>query len=443
MRANPSAALFLALAVVTPVAASTPMDALARSYVATHTVAGHAVPSYARQTGLACSACHYQFLMLTPFGRKFKLNGYTLANQPAITERDSSNGGRLGLAPFSLLSGMLTAGLTHVKSAPAGTQNDVTALPQELSGFLAGKIAPKLGLFSQFTYAGADGSFGMDNLDVRFASTGTLGGKTEVAYGIDLNNNPTVQDLWNTTPAWGYPFIGSDAAPAPAAGTMIDGGLSQNVLGLGGYALFGNLVYAEFSLYRSALQGVAAPDNTTGAIKGVAPYWRLAIQRDGESHSFMVGTFGMQTSLYPDVLSGPRDKYADVGVDAQFETRVGAGNLVARGSWIHEKQTLDATFANGGSANATNTLKTLRGNVSFYPKQWVGVTGGFFDTRGTSDAGLYGGAPTSTGFIGEVDLNPWENTRLGLQYTGYSKFDGASTNASDNNTLFAFVWLAF
>ena len=36
------------------------------------------VPSFSRQTKLACSACHYQFPQLTPFGRMFKLNGYTL-----------------------------------------------------------------------------------------------------------------------------------------------------------------------------------------------------------------------------------------------------------------------------------------------------------------------------------------------------------------------------
>ena len=33
----------------------------------------HAVPSFARQTGLPCSACHYTFPELTPFGRQFKL----------------------------------------------------------------------------------------------------------------------------------------------------------------------------------------------------------------------------------------------------------------------------------------------------------------------------------------------------------------------------------
>ena len=37
----------------------------------------HAVPSFARQTGLACSACHTVFPELNAFGRAFKLHGYT------------------------------------------------------------------------------------------------------------------------------------------------------------------------------------------------------------------------------------------------------------------------------------------------------------------------------------------------------------------------------
>ena len=37
-----------------------------------------AVPSFARQTGQPCAACHTAFPELTPFGRRFKLDGYTL-----------------------------------------------------------------------------------------------------------------------------------------------------------------------------------------------------------------------------------------------------------------------------------------------------------------------------------------------------------------------------
>src|ERR1700732_1214132 len=39
-----------------------------------------AVPSFARQTGMACEACHTVFPELTHFGRIFKANAYTLDN---------------------------------------------------------------------------------------------------------------------------------------------------------------------------------------------------------------------------------------------------------------------------------------------------------------------------------------------------------------------------
>jgi len=134
--------------------------------------------------------------------------------------------------------------------------------------------------------------------------------------------------------------------------------------------------------------------------------------------------------------------YSDIGVDAQLESRLGPGNLVVRGRWMHERQTLNATHADGGASNEKNTLNALNINASYYPKQWLGVSGGYFDTRGTADDALHGGKPNTNGFMGQLDFNPWENTRIGLQYIVYSKFDGASS-ASGNNTLFAFLWMAF
>jgi hypothetical protein len=61
------------------------------------------------------------------------------------------------------------------------------------------------------------------------------------------------------------------------------------------------------------------------------------------------------------------------------------------------------------------------------------------------------GSPNSTGFIGEFDYNPWQNTRLSLQYTWYTKFNGGSSGydgttsrtATNNNTLYMFLWVAF
>ena len=39
-------------------------------------------------------------------------------------------------------------------------------------------------------------------------------------------------------------------------------------------------------------------------------------------------------------------------------------------------------------------------------------------------------------------LWPWANARIGLQYTYYNKFDGDTTFAHNNNTLFAYLWFA-
>ena len=82
---------------------------------------------------------------------------------------------------------------------------------------------------------------------------------------------------------------------------------------------------------------------------------------------------------------------------------------------------------------------------------------------GNSDAALYGtstGSPNSANWIFELaylpfshggpSFWPWLNFRIGLQYTHWSKFDGATTNidgmgrnANDNNTFFAYIWTMF
>src|SRR5665811_100013 len=99
------------------------------------------------------------------------------------------------------------------------------------------------------------------------------------------------RDIWNSTPAWGFPYASSSVAAAPLASTLIEGGLAQSVAGLGAYTLLNNFLYAEFSIYRSAQQGGAhPPDNTSfGIVKSFAPYWRLAIQKQFDDQYVEIG----------------------------------------------------------------------------------------------------------------------------------------------------------
>src|SRR5512143_4129688 len=64
-----------------------------------------AVPSFARQTGIACEGCHTVFPELTPFGRKFKMNGYLIDNLVQIkaeTQKDQQSLALNWMPPLSV-----------------------------------------------------------------------------------------------------------------------------------------------------------------------------------------------------------------------------------------------------------------------------------------------------------------------------------------------------
>ncbi len=426
-------------------------DAIAANGVTVnaHTIHREVIPSFSRQTGFACNQCHTTFPQLTAFGRRFKLNGYTLTRLQMVEGGDTANRSlKINLIPP--VSAMVQASLSQTNKAQPGVQNGDVDLPQEVSIFLGEEITPRIGTFLQFTYSAAEALFAFDNADIRYANQGRLASK-ELIYGFSLNNNPTVQDLWNTTSAWGFPWSSSEVAPAPDAATLIDGGLGQQVAGLGAYAMWDNHVYGEFSVYRSAPQGERNVENT---VRGVAPYWRAALQHAWGSQYIELGTYGMSTRLYPTGATGLTDRYTDVALDAQYERKVGQGSVTGHTTWIHETQKLPASVAAGDATNPSNKLKTFKIDGSYYSAGRVGLTVSYFSTSGDADVGRYTesaiGSPNSNGVVGELDFLPWLNTRFTLQYVAYDKFngsrnnyDGLGRNASDNNTLYLLTWLVF
>lgn len=416
-----------------------------------------AVPSFARQTGMSCSACHTVFPELTPFGREFKAGGYTMSTTKELTEGgDDGSRQSLELPVPTPLGLMLLAGFTHtwapqqVAASGPPARNDDIALPQQFSVFFAGKVAPGLGAFVQLTYDGVADHLGFDNTDIRYAHTFDLGGKP-LTVGATVNNGPTVSDLWNSTPAWGVPFAGSASAPAPSAAPLIAGALAQASVGAGAYAFFNGLLYGEVDVYRSAPLGVSLPlDASTGAtnvIGTVAPYWRLAAEKTLGEHTVSLGTFGLAASLWPGgphPLGGAMDRYVDVGVDSQYQyigkTHIITGTL----TYIHESQALAASQGFGAADIGNHELHDFKASASYIYSRLVGARLTFSTMRGTSDGTWYGGSPRSTSFTGELFVTPWQNVKLGLQYSAYLDFMGATgADAAGNDTLYAYTWLAF
>ncbi|HKF50884.1 MAG TPA: hypothetical protein VKB26_01110, partial [Candidatus Acidoferrales bacterium] len=240
-----------------------------------------AVPSFARQTGLACSSCHTNPPELTPLGRTFKLNGYTMTGIKMISSPPEKQKAGLSLLSTLPLSAWFEVSDTGLNKPQPGTQNWNYSVPQDASLFLAGAYGSHIGGFVQATYDAQADHFSWDNTDIRYANNRLVKGKTLV-YGLDVNNNPTVEDLWNDTPAWGFSWIVSPSAPTPAAAAVIDGPLAQDVAGFGGYAMWNDHLYGAATIYRSSHLGQPLPNPGTNFnfnIQGAAPYWRAAWQQ--------------------------------------------------------------------------------------------------------------------------------------------------------------------
>ncbi|MEW5756304.1 MAG: hypothetical protein AB1810_08360 [Pseudomonadota bacterium] len=426
-------------------------------------VDAQAVPSFASQTGLECGSCHTVFPELTALGRSFKLNAYTMSGNdksPAIPVAASLQVSRTSTRDTDTSGAM-----------PSDFPKDSDIIVQLAGLYYAGKITDKSGAFvnvvSEYDGANQKRETQLEMTDIRFADATTVNGKNLV-YGVTLNNDPTVQDVWNSTPTFSFPYASSNVAPMPMASPLLDMGLSSQVGGLGAYALWNDLLYAELSIYRTADSGIMRPlgagADITSVVKGNAPYWRLALQREDGTHSFAVGTFGLSADIYPDSenKSGATDNFKDIGVDAQYQYLGGDHVFTSRASWIREKQTWDARFPAMQTDNPSDTLKAAKLSASYFYRRQVGGTLGYFATTGDTDAMLYGmgamtpvmgnmaGRPDTRGYVVEVNYLPRQNVKLAMQYTAYSKFNGASKNydgfgrdAADNNTVYLLGWLMF
>jgi hypothetical protein len=445
-----------------------------------------AVPSFARQTGMTCEACHTVYPELNHFGRMFKANGYTLDNLRQVRGITAKKEEMLDLSSLPPISAMVQVSETQLaKPLPDGTnansrsQSGTAGVPQQLSLFYAGKIAPHLGAFVQLTYSNDAGTIGIDNTDLRFSNSMVFGNDNSLIYGLTINNNPTVQDLWNSTPAFGFPYASTNAGVSPLAGTQIDGALGQDVAGITAYAMWNEALYAEVGIYRSAKQGTTNPitgaagplDGTvSNVIKNSAPYFRVAYEYQWSRHSIEAGVYGATFQLFPGggstdapaPLNGPVNKFRDVAEDFQYQYIADEHLFSLSGTRIHEAMTLDASFAAGGSANPRNDLTTVRFNANYYYRRKYGGTLSLFSTTGSVDSLLYSageapgvvtsanGSPNTKGWIAEFNYLPWLNTKVTAQYTAYTKFNGAGANydsfgrsASDNNTAYVLLWLVF
>ncbi len=397
----------------------------------------YALPSFARQTGFKCEVCHTVFPELTQVGRDFKLRGYTM-----------TGGSYTGIP----VSAMVMIGYSHAKdttldAVPQPKMNDKVFLPQ-MSVFYGGKITDHIGAFIQVTAEHDDDGnepVGMDIMDIRYANSTNMAGK-ELIYGVSINNNPTVSDLWNSTPIWGEPFESSVMAANGILGTALETD-DAHPAGATLYGQWNDMVYAEFGFYTDShgngLQIFSWTNTATqsGAdIKGTVPYGRIALQHTFGNNYIMIGAYGMREQFGakagdPYVAN---TTYSDRAIDAEYQYINDKNIVTATATRIKEVQT-GGTIGDITSTNA---------RVGYYYNHKYGASVQYFSVTGT---GAYAADPTvtdgsvgdSNGMIYEAYFLPKQNIKLKLQYKDYNKFGGYSANASKYNNYYLLAWMMF
>lgn len=414
-----------------------------------------AIPLFNRQTGQNCVACHAggQFPELTPYGRLFKLTGYTIGERT------------VPVSAMALVSVSKVAN-TSKSDDPAGDfQKNGTLIFPTASLFLGGKVTDNVAAFAQITYDAfavqdGDGRFhghsSADNIDLRYADR-FIDPSRDLIVGVSANNNPSVADPWNTAAAW-MQYV---PVPSPTSSRFVDGNAPYpgfaaggNIAGLTAYAFWNRSVYAELGAYGTSkgllsFMSAGVPETDKTRLDGLSPYWRLAYNREWGAHTFMLGTSGMSARIFDDPLdpSAGSHKFRDVGVDAQYQYLLDPHAVTAQAAYTRNR------VVDG------NRSSVFRAKLTYVYQAKYGGSAGLFHLTGTTDpagidptrvSGNATGDPATRGWTAEAFWTPIQNLRLGVQYTAYGVFNGSSTNydgagrnASDNNTLFLYGWLAY
>jgi hypothetical protein len=451
-----------------------PAVTLAMALAAPH--AARAVPAFAAQTGMACTACHVGAFgpQLTPFGRAFKIGGYT-------------QGGGSGWQAQVPLSVMGMASFTHVgNNYPDGqvphhyNDNNNLSLDQ-ISAFIAGRVSDHTGGFIQITYSNFDNTLVVDNTDLRPYTTTVQAFGNDLTLGLTVNNNPTVQDPYNSTPAWGYPFYTNHLEIMPGASPLLAGTFAGNVIGVTAYAWYNQHLYLEAGAYGAQSPWLANRFGTGGgpASNNLMPYLRAAYEWDWSQNAAWLGGTLLHANINPQFGTG-QDSYTDYALDGGYQYLGDGTHIVTvQGTFVHESQNLRASTANLNAANGTNLktgygLNTINVNTQYWYENTYGVVLSWFagfgstnpiaypsgDQLGANFAGFANNSPNYNGFSIEADwvpfgkedspLRPWANVKLGAEYLHYTDYNGAHANydgfgrnAASNDAFLLFLWTIF
>lgn len=183
----------------------------------TLSTSAYAIPAFARQMGVSCTACHSQngYPTLNRFGREFKASGYTMVGTQANIEDNKPRDKFLSLPDALNISMIAEPGIT--KETGSKTSVDTSAIGM----FLGGRIGEHMGTFVEVGYSGDSSSWGLGNLILPI--TYNVGDYTYgfVPFNTDGHGATASFELLNTTHGAIAKIGPRDDVPAQGAGVYI------------------------------------------------------------------------------------------------------------------------------------------------------------------------------------------------------------------------------
>jgi hypothetical protein len=369
-----------------------------------------AVPVFARQTGMACSACHFQhFPLLNGFGRAFKSAGFTMMGAQGKVEGehldipDRLNMGVLTTMRYETVSGTPNAARYTVPSSGGETAIFLGGRISEFAGFLT-EIAGAAKLAVLFPVADARVGF------VAHTSTGQ-----GVAYSFETQNTGAANTHKTA-------FYNGSATANGGAGNHTNVTSASQYMGTNGAAtgisLVANNSMGFINIGKFAPVGGAPLTPGAGAGSLPATYVRVAANMDlaGFDAGFGVQNFSGFTGTVGEEMKATI-------IDAQLQGEVAdlpAGFYASYGR---------APVATAGNVNVLNSLGAAAAVAAITnPVNNAVVTPGQAAVAATGGAQ----ARTSLNLVGEIGVIPHIATVIaGVRMAK----TGTAANNTDNGLM--------
>ncbi len=378
-----------------------------------------AIPAFARQTGFACTTCHYQhFPELNEFGRSFKAGGFTMVGGQSLIEGEALslpsvlNATVMGKVAYNNTYGhngeQGTSG-ANVVGKPTEFDHGTWDFPQDMSLFLAGRAGEHVGFLTEINLLGNSVSGG--TADPRAVSL-------KVPFVLSAMDTQFLIEPYTTDgagPSWSFEVLNTGITETHTPLLHKSETSAPQYVGVGtsatgvAFVAYQPLGYINYSLWANDHAGFSGDHQR---IASPLHYIRLAVTPKAAGWDLGFGGaawLGRETRGPMDLASGlTRDRARAWALDAQA-----MGNVMDYPVGVY------LAYANAGKTNDSDFANNLNNifNAGAKDKTAWSILGevGVIPNRLTAAIGFRGGHNGDPARIGE---NTADNaTTLALTYS--------------------------